>query len=53
MQQPSISGAEIAAACGYSDQAHLIRECQQLAGQTPQRLKTTERSLAGLMREAV
>jgi AraC-like DNA-binding protein len=50
-QQPSMSGAEIAAACGYSDQAHLIRECQQLTGQTPQRLKTTERSLAGLMRD--
>ena len=52
-QQPSLSGAEIAATCGYSDQAHLIRECQELAGQTPQRLKTTERSLAGLMRAAV
>ena len=52
-QQPSLSGAEIAAACGYSDQAHLIRECQEMAGRTPQRLKTTERSLAGLMREAV
>jgi AraC-like DNA-binding protein len=50
-QQPSMSGAEIAAACGYSDQAHLIRECQQLTGQTPRRLKTTERSLAGLMRD--
>jgi AraC-like DNA-binding protein len=49
-QQPEMSGAEIAADCGYSDQAHLIRECQQLAGQTPQRLKSTERSLAGLMR---
>jgi AraC-like DNA-binding protein len=49
-QQPSMSGAEIAASCGYSDQAHMIRECQQLAGQTPQRLKTTEPSLAGLMR---
>ena len=52
-QQPLMSGAEIAATCGYSDQAHLIRECQELAGQTPQRLKSTERSLAGLMREAV
>jgi AraC-like DNA-binding protein len=51
--QPSLSGAEIAATCGYSDQAHLIRECQELAGQTPQRLKSTERSLAGLMREAI
>jgi transcriptional regulator GlxA family with amidase domain len=49
-QQPSMSGAEIAAACGYSDQAHLIRECRQLTGQTPRRLKTTQRSLAGLMR---
>ena len=46
-----MSGAEIAAECGYSDQAHLIRECQQLTGQTPQRLKTTKRSLAGLMRD--
>lgn len=49
-QQPALSGAEIAAACGYSDQAHLIRECRELAGQTPQRLKTTERSLAALVR---
>jgi AraC-like DNA-binding protein len=48
--QPHVSGAEIAAICRYSDQAHMIRECQALAGQTPQRLKTTERSLAGLMR---
>jgi transcriptional regulator GlxA family with amidase domain len=50
-QQPSMSGAEIAAACGYSDQAHLIRECKQLSGRTPERLKTTERSLARLMRD--
>jgi AraC-like DNA-binding protein len=48
--QPQMSGAEVAAVCGYSDQAHLIRECQELAGRTPQRLKTTDRSLAGLMR---
>lgn len=49
-RQPLMSGAEIAAACGYSDQAHLIRECQQLAGRTPQRLRTTDRSLSALMR---
>lgn len=52
-QQPVLSGAEIAAACGYSDQAHLIRECQQLTGFTPLRLRTTDRSLSALMREAV
>jgi AraC-like DNA-binding protein len=52
-QQPPMSGAEISAICGYSDQAHLIRECQALAGQTPQRLKATDASLASLMREAV
>lgn len=50
-QQPELSGAEIAVDCGYSDQSHLIRECQELAGQTPQRLKSTERSLSGLMRQ--
>ena len=49
-QQPLMSGAEIAAACGYSDQAHLIRECRALAGATPSRLETTASSLSGLMR---
>ncbi len=50
--QPLLSGAEIAAHCGYSDQPHMIRECKAIAGQTPARLMTTERSLAGLMRGA-
>lgn len=48
--RPLLSGAEIAAACGYSDQAHLINECKGLTGRTPGRLMTSERSLAGLMR---
>lgn len=51
-QQPSISGAEIAAACGYSDQAHLIHECRTLAGATPSRLESSEPSLSGFMRSA-
>ena len=51
-EQPLLSGADISAWCGYSDQAHLIRECKALTGRTPARLTTSERSLAGLMREA-
>jgi len=31
--------AEAAAACGYADQAHLNRECRDLAGQTPAELR--------------
>jgi AraC-like DNA-binding protein len=52
-QKPLMSGAEIAAACGYSDQAHLIRECRALAGATPTRLDTTPSSLSGLMRNPI
>ena len=48
--QPLLSGAEIAAACGYSDQPHMIRDCKALTGHTPARLMTSGRSLAGLMR---
>jgi AraC-like DNA-binding protein len=47
----SFSGADIAAHCGYTDQAHLIRECRELTGTTPSRLTTTETTLATLMRE--
>ena len=50
-QQPHLSGAEIAAQCGYSDQPHMIRECKALTGHTPARLMTSARSLAGLMRD--
>jgi AraC-like DNA-binding protein len=46
---PLMSGVEIAGACGYSDQAHLIRECRALAGTTPSRLESAG-SLSGLMR---
>jgi AraC-like DNA-binding protein len=49
--QRSLSGAEIAARFGYSDQAHLIHECRALTGSTPRQLVTTTRSLSGLMRE--
>ena len=49
-QQPSMGGAEIAAACGYSDQAHLIRECRALAGTTPAGRESAEPSLSVLIR---
>jgi AraC-like DNA-binding protein len=50
--QPSLTGADVAARCGYSDQAHLIHECKALTGTTPARLTSTEPSLSGLMRDA-
>jgi AraC-like DNA-binding protein len=50
-RQPRLSGAAISSHCGYSDQAHLIRECKALTGRTPARLTTSARSLAGLLRE--
>lgn len=49
---PLLSGAEIAAAFGYSDQAHLIHECRALTGSTPGQLATATRSLSGLMRDS-
>jgi AraC-like DNA-binding protein len=45
------SGAAIAAECGYSDQAHLIRDCRELTGRTPARFTTSRDSLADLIRE--
>ena len=35
---PALSLAELAMAAGYSDQAHLTRECRRLAGRTPAKL---------------
>src|SRR5690606_36636135 len=35
---PGVSVAEVAAACGYADHAHLDRDCLALAGCTPTEL---------------
>jgi AraC-like DNA-binding protein len=50
--QPLMSGAGIAAVCGYSDQAHLIREFKTLTGTTPARITSDVHSLASLIRES-
>ncbi|QND64113.1 helix-turn-helix transcriptional regulator [Mesorhizobium loti] len=34
-RQPAADWADIAADCGYADQAHLVREFRDLAGETP------------------
>jgi transcriptional regulator GlxA family with amidase domain len=52
IERPSPPGAaEVAARCGFSDQAHLIRECRAWTGRTPARFATEATSLAGLIRE--
>ena len=43
------SGARIAAAGGYYDQAHLIRDFKQFAGTSPRRFFRPETPLAGLL----
>jgi AraC-like DNA-binding protein len=44
--QPSRSWVETAIACGYYDQAHLIRDCKDLSGNTPQSLLGEDADLA-------
>ncbi len=44
-----LDGAATAAACGYSDQSHLIREFRALVGMTPGRYFATEHPLADLL----
>jgi AraC-like DNA-binding protein len=39
--EPDANLAALAIDCGYSDQAHLTRELQSLAGLTPKRIATT------------
>jgi AraC-like DNA-binding protein len=40
-----IGGADLAARCGYADQAHLIREVRRFAGRTPGALATIEQPM--------
>jgi AraC-like DNA-binding protein len=49
---PETTGAwaEVAAACGYADQSHLIRDFAQFTGTTPVQLATAEPELADYFR---
>ena len=45
-RRPGPSWAELAARCGYADQAHLVREFKSLSGATPTSRRETEGALA-------
>jgi AraC-like DNA-binding protein len=44
--QPSCTWVDTAIACGYYDQAHLIRDCKELSGSTPSILLAEDADLA-------
>ena len=44
--QPSCNWVDTAIACGYYDQAHLIRDCKDLSGNTPSILLAEDADLA-------
>jgi AraC-like DNA-binding protein len=46
LSKPSRNWVETAVACGYYDQAHLIRDCKSLSGQTPAILLAEDADLA-------
>ena len=44
--KPSCNWVDTAIACGYYDQAHLIRDCKELSGNTPSILLAEDADLA-------
>jgi AraC-like DNA-binding protein len=44
--QPACNWVETAVACGYYDQAHLIRDCKEFSGSTPAALLSEDADLA-------
>lgn len=44
--QPACNWVETAIACGYYDQAHLIRDCKEFSGSTPAALLSEDADLA-------